>query len=197
MVGCASRVKTHAQALMSAGEDSIAVMRGTLQELGLALDRFDQRIAQGVTWLQDMCTQLADARAQGNDEPRLASLAEAAQLFTQEFKHLQTASTTARDVLVRGNTVLQRRTALLAQVGVDMQVLDKAWMPRLSHLVGDLKAGRRAAPVISRAIDAHEELMKRLSAAVDACEALREQQPLLTQQLARWQQELEGRPRDV
>ena len=192
MAANALRVKTHVHVLASTGEESISTMRRTLQELGPALDDFDKLIVHGVTWLQDMCTQLADARARGSEDPALASLAEAAQRFTQEFKHLQAVGTTAADVLMRGNTVQQRRTALLAQVESDMRFLDETWMPRLSRLVADLKAQRNPGPVIPKAIEVHDELMKRLSAAVDACDALRQQHPLLAQQLAGWQEDLDG-----
>jgi hypothetical protein len=193
IVACASRVKTHIETLADTSPDSLATMRSVLLAIGDALEQFDAAIDRGVTWLQDMCTQLADAPTAGGDGiqlARLAMLAQAAQLFTQEFKRLQSASEMAQDVALRGNTVLMRRTALLAQVRSDIRMLDETWMPRLAPVVAALGAGRNAAPAIPKAIEAHEELMKRLSAAVDACGALRHQEPLLARELEQWGQEL-------
>jgi hypothetical protein len=196
VAACALQLKAHMLALASMGRESLTATRGALQQLGADLEQFDARIEEGVTWLQEMCTQLADARTQGSDDPQLATLAEAAQLFTQEFKWLQSASTMGQDVALRGNTVLQRRTALLAQLRIDMHMLDETWTPRLARVAAELTAGRNAVRLFPAAIEAHEELMKRLSAALDACGALRHQEPLLAQQLALWQQGLDGRHSD-
>lgn len=192
IAACASELRAQAKALSGSSQEAMHAARRALLEIGLEVERFSAAIDQGVTWLQDMCTQLADARGQGSEDPQLASLAEAAQLFTQEFKRLQAVSSMANDLCVRGSTVLQRRAVLLAQVQADMERFDKVWTPRLGPLLADLKAGLSPAGAIPKAAEAHEELMKRLAASADACGALQHEEHLLAQELALWREELKG-----
>jgi predicted aconitase len=87
--------------------------------------------------------------------------------------------------------VLDRRAALLEQVRVEMREFDAHWMARLGELVAVMRAGRNAIPAIPKAIEAHNDFMKRLAASVDACGALQHEERLLAQHLAMLQEDLQ------
>jgi hypothetical protein len=195
---CAAPVKAQLLALTREhGEQGAALLaaRQGLSELEAQWQQLNAAVDEGVTWLQDMCTQLSDARMQGQGDPQLAALAEAAQRFTQEFKRLQSVGTIAHDIAVRGNNVMQRRAALLAGVRVATESFDKVWTARLAPLVAALREGRSAKAHIPKAAEAHDELMKRLAAGADACGALQHEEHLLAEHLDLLQREIDA-PRD-
>jgi hypothetical protein len=194
IIACAGPAKAQVLALAGGEQDHTAAARQALLEFDLEQQRLNAAIDQGVTWLQDMCTQLAGARGRGSDDRELESLAEAAQRFTQEFKRLQSMGAMAQDIAMRGNTVLQRRAALLAQLRLGMERMDNGWVDRVGDLVKQLKAGRSATRAIPKAIEAHDEMMKRLAAAIDACGALQHEEHLLARHLGLLHEKLQ-RPR--
>ena len=190
---CVSAVKRNAAALEACSQkDRGSNAKRALLELDMEWKALVGDVDQGVTWLQDLCTQLGEARAQGNDDPRLDTFAESAQRYTQDFKRLQSAGAMARDTAIRAQSVLQRRAALLEQVRADLDGFDKTWSPRLETLANDAKALRRSFPGIPKAIEAHDEMMKRLAAMADASSALQSEEQLLAQQLAMLRGELEA-----
>jgi hypothetical protein len=188
---CASQVKAQREELVAAGDrERAAAARRVLLEIDMERQALHTGIEQAVTWLQDMCMQLADARASGEGDQELESLAEAAQLFTQELKRLEGIVSTAQDIRLRGNTVFDRRVALLEQVCGDLESFGKHWSPRVALLVADLQAGGNGFAAIPKAIEAHDDLMKRLSATVDACGALQGEENLMAQHLGMLDEEL-------
>lgn len=191
IVACAGPARAQMLALTGADQHHTAPARQALVELDAECQRLDSEIDQGVTWLQEMCAQLAGARERGNADHQLESLAESAQRFTREFRWLESVSTMARDLAVRGHNVLRRRMALAAQVRVEIERFDTAWTDRVGGMVDQLRAGRSVAPAIPGAIAVHDEMMKRLAAARDACGALQHEEHLLAQQLDRLQRELQ------
>jgi hypothetical protein len=193
IVSCAAQVKSELLAFAVGHKDHNSGARRVLVEFDMEGKSLSADADQGITWLQDMCTQLGQARASGDAGDELAALAEAAQAFTQTFKRLEAAISMAHDIVIRGNNVLERRVALLEQVRADMESFDKVWTQRLAGVVGALKAGRNAVPAIPKAIEAHDDLMKRLAASVDACSALQREEHLMAQHLGMLHQELEGR----
>ena len=186
----AAEVRTQLGQMAACHEDRAAGPRRALLEIDMEMKTLEKWVDQGVTWLQDMCTQLAEARQQGRDEPQHASFAEAAQSYTQQFKRLQTVEELVHGLIVRGNTILARRAALLEQVRADAQLFEQAWSQRLDHLVDELKAERSALPHIPKAIESHDDLMRRLGASVDACSALQHEEELFAQQLELLQAEI-------
>jgi hypothetical protein len=191
IVACASQVKTQLADL--AIGNGPAMLGGTrvLAEMESESRALDEGIDQGVTCLHDLCTQLADARTPGRNESQLATLAELAQFFMQEFKYLQTMSSMARDIAVRGNSVLARRAALLDQARAHIQAFDQVWTQRLGDIVTELQAGRGAQPHIPKAVETHDELLKRLAAGADACMALQHEEHLMAHQLGMLAREIE------
>jgi hypothetical protein len=186
----AAQVKAQLAELAVGLKERTAAARRVLLELDMEREALNTEIDQGVTWLQDMCTQLADARASGRGDEQLEALAEAAQTCTHEFKRMQSVSSITHDVRVRGNTVFDRRLALLEQVRVDIEIFDGNWSRRLDKLLADLRAGGNGRAAIPHAIEAHDELMKRLSATADACGALQSEEHLMAQHLGMLHEQL-------
>lgn len=183
IAACAAPAKAQLLALTGADQHHTAPAREALVELDAEYRRLDGEIDQGVTWLQDMCTQLAGARERGSTDQDLESLAEAAQRFTQEFRWLESVNAMARDLTVRGRAVLRRRMALVAQVRLEIERFDTVWTERVGGIVQQLGAGRNVAAAVSPALEAHDEMMRHLATAIDACGALQHEEHLLAQQL--------------
>lgn len=186
----ASEVASHLARLAECHDDRSAGPRGALLEIDKEMKSLATAVDEGVTWLQHMCTQLAQARHQGREEPQLESLVERAQSDTQQFKRLQAMEELVHGIVVRGNTILARRAALIEQVRADVALFQQAWTQRLGQLVEELKAGRSAVPLIPKAIESHDDLMKRLGATVDGCNALQHEEHLFAQQLELLQAEI-------
>jgi hypothetical protein len=195
ITGCATQARAQAELAAARQRECMPAARRLVAELESELDSLDARVDEGVTWLQDMCTQLAQARAQGREEPQHASLAEAAQSHTQQFKRMQAVSTMAHDIAVRGNTILARRAAMVEHARADAELFERIWSPRLAPLVAALKDGRSPADHIPKAIEVHDDLMKRLAATVDACGALQLEEHLMDEHLTLLREEIE-RPRE-
>jgi hypothetical protein len=75
-----------------------------------------------------------------------------------------------------------------------MKDFEANWRPRLGQLLEDLRANRNAAPAAPKAIEAHNDFMKRLAAAVDACGALQHEERLLSEHIAILQEHLRESP---
>ena len=191
IAACAAPAKAQMLALTGAEPHHTAPVRQALVELDAEYRRLDGEIDQGVNWLQDMCTQLAGAREHGSADRELGSLAEAAQRFTREFRWLESVNAMAHDLTVRGHNVLRRRMALVAQVRLEIERFDTVWTERVGGIVQQLRAGRNVAAAIPPALEAHDEMMKRLASAIDACGALQHEEHLLAQQLDRLGRELQ------
>jgi hypothetical protein len=138
-----------------------------------------------------MCTQLADARSAGREDDDLATMAETAQFFMQELRWLQSVSSVAQDAGVRARSVLTRRSVLLEQARGELVTFEQAWVHRLGEVAAALDARRDPQPHIPKAIEVHDELMKRLEASTDACAALQHEEHVMAHQLAMLQRELE------
>lgn len=192
IAGCASEIKTHLERESPRQLEHISSGRRIMLELDMELQSLHTWVDQGVNWLQDMCSQLAEARTQRRDEPQHSSLAEAAQRYTLEFKRLESVATLTRDVALRASTILARRSALLEQSHKDVETFEKTWVPRLSQLVAAMRIGERATPHIPKAIEAHDELKRRFSASADACGALQQEEHLLAEQLVLLQRHIAG-----
>lgn len=193
MVACAVRLKKELADLAGGLKAHTANARRVLVELEMEWNALQAEVDQGVNWLQDMCMQLGDQRAAGGDDRRLAALAENAQAFTQEFKRMQSVASVAREIGVRGHALLERRAALLEHVKRDADAFEKGWMRALGLLVAELKAGRTSPPSVSQAIEAHDEAMKRLAAASDACSALHHEEHLMAEHLGMLREVLDAR----
>jgi hypothetical protein len=196
MLDRASKVKAQACTLDADREQHAAAARQSISGIDAAQQAINAAVEEAVNWLQDMCTQLAEARAGGNVDARLQTLAESAQFHTQVLKIMQAASTMAREIVVRAGSVLERRLALLEKVRAGMQEFEGNWTSRLGRLVDDLRANRNAAPAAQKAIEAHNDFMKRLASAVDACGALQHEERLLSEHIAILQEHLRVSPHD-
>lgn len=194
VLACAAHVRAEFKDLSTEHKEHTSGARRVIVELDIEWKSLNADADQGVTWLQDMCTQLAEAKQAGREDRELDAFAEAAQAFTQQFKQLEAVISMAHDIAVRGNNVLERRQALLEQVRADLEGFDKVWTLRVGAVVSALKAERSPVPVIPKAIAAHDELMKRLAATVDACGALQNEEHLMAQQLGMLHQELVRAP---
>jgi hypothetical protein len=192
IVACAARLKAEAAELAASAKTHHTGATRVLVDLDMELNALQAELDRGVGWLQDMCTQLADAAKAGRAEPQFAQCAESAQVFTAQFKGLQSLCSIGREIRVRGNDVLVRRAALLEQVRADVEAFEKAWMRAVAKVVTDARAGRDPARAAARMLETHDELMKRLSLSADACSALTHEEHLVAQQLLLLRQEIAG-----
>jgi hypothetical protein len=190
-VACASQAKDQLAELAVGRGEPVAQARRVLAELDFEGQALNAGIDRGVTGLQEMCTQLAHARMRDDDDEHLAALAGMAQLYTQEFKLLQSIGSQAHEIGVRGNSVLARRVALLEQARNHMDAFDQAWLSGVRGIVAELGAGRQALRGLPKAIEVHEQLLKRLSASADACTALQHEEHLLAHQLGMLERDIE------
>lgn len=194
-VACASQTKDQLAELAVGHGEHEAQARRVLAELDFEGQALNAGIDQGVTRLQEMCTQLAHARMRGDGDgdgdEHLAALAGMAQFYTQEFKLLQSIGSQAHEIGVRSKSVLARRIALLEQARQHMDAFDQAWLPGVRGIVAELGAGRQALRGLPKAIEVHEQLLKRLSASADACTALQHEEHLLAHQLGMLERDIE------
>jgi hypothetical protein len=193
MVACAVRMKTVAAKLVVDHKTHSASAKRVLLELGIERKGLQEEVDQGVTWLQDMCVQLNALGEQGSTDPQLPRLAGAAQAFTQSFKALQSAASIAEELGVRGQSLLDRRAALLEQVRADSEFFEKSWVRAIGKVAGDVKAGRTSFPGIGDAVEAHDELVRRLGITSESCAALQHEEHLMAQHLDMLRKELEPR----
>jgi hypothetical protein len=194
MAACEAQVKTHLAQLSAGGMEKHLAAREAFAGFETESAALDAAIDEGVNGLQAMCTQLADERAGGRYDDELTTRAEKAQFFMQDFKRLQSLSSAVQDAVVRARTVLTRRGALLDQAKAELVTFEQAWVHRMSDVVSAIHATRNPAPVLPKAQEVHEELMKRLSASADASAALQHEEHLMAQQLAALQQDLVAPP---
>jgi hypothetical protein len=191
IVACAARLKMEAAELAGGLKPHLAGARRVLVELEMECKALQQEVDRGVTWLQELVTQMAHLRA--DDHPQLPALADAAQQATAQFKWLQSLATVAREIGVRGNHLLARRTALVEQVRADSEAFDKGWVAAARPAAEAVKEHRHPAPLLADAAAAHESLMKRLETATDACAALQDEEHLMAQQLGLLRGDLQPR----
>jgi hypothetical protein len=192
----AGKVQSEAAKLETGRDQHAQAARALVAEIEAAQQVVHEAVEETVNWLQDMCSQLADARASGSHDARLQTMAESAQFHTLGLKRFQAACTMAHDIVVRAGHVLERRVALLDKVRGGLKEFDATWRPRLGQLVDDLRADRNAALAAPKAIEAHNDCMKRLAASVDACGALQHEERLLSEHIAILQEHLRESPHD-
>ena len=190
----ASSIKQDAAALAADFKDHNQAARRVFVEFDLECKELTEELDQGVTWLQQMCEDINQQRVQGSTDRQLAALAEAAQGYTQAFKHLQTISAAVRDIGVRGQAILDRRVALLEQVRADMEAFEKQWSLRVGDVATAIRAGHTSLPGIPKAIEAHDAAMKHLEAALDACGALQGEEAFMDEQLTALRATLAEKP---
>ncbi|HUR88274.1 MAG TPA: hypothetical protein VMZ74_04230 [Ramlibacter sp.] len=191
IVDAAQKVKAETARLAGTLKTHTAAVKRLLVDLGMEAQSVQAEVDQGVTWLQDMCVQINEQRERGSAEAQLATLAEAAQAFTQEFKRLQLASSMARELGLRMQGVVDRRNALVEGVRVDMEKFDKNWMRAVGKVAAEVEEGRTAFPGLNDAAQAHEDLLGRLENSAEAGTALQHEEHLLAQQLDMLRRELE------
>jgi hypothetical protein len=194
--GRAGNVQSQAAKLEAGRERQADAAGAWIAEIESAQQAIHAAVEEAVNWLQSMCTQLAGARTGGSDDSRMQTLAESAQFHTLVLKRFQAAGTMAHDIVVRAAHVLERRAALLDKVRGGMKDFEANWRPRLGRLLDDLRANRSAAPAAPKAIEAHNDFMKRLAAAVDASGALQHEERLLSEHIAILQEHLRESPHD-
>lgn len=192
--GRAGKVKSQASRLEAGHDQHAGAARAFIAEIEAAQHAIHAAVEEAVNWLQPMCTQLAQARANGNADSRMQTLAESAQFHTLALKRFEAACTMAHDIVVRAGHVLERRAALLEKVRHGMHEFESHWRPGLARLMEDLLADRTAARAAPKAIEAHNDLMKRLAAAVDACGALQHEERLLSEHITILQAQLQASP---
>jgi hypothetical protein len=168
-------------------------VRRTFDELGTACKELGVQVDRAVTFLQQMCDDINRERVEGSVDRELATLAEAAQLYTQDLKRLQGIDAMVCDLDIRGKGILERRAALLEHLRTDMAGVARTWLDQVARLGAAAGTGRRRVPGVGEAIATHEDAMKRLEAALDACEALRGEEQFMEQQLEQLREALGGR----
>jgi hypothetical protein len=196
VVHAATKLKAELAQLGGTVKDHVSGAKRVLLELDLQGEALQLEIERGVTWLQDMCLQLSAQRGKGGTDPQIATLAEAAQAFTQEFKRLESATAIARDMRVRLQGVLDRRNALVELLRGDMDKFDKHWTPVVSGVASGVEAGHTSFPGLAAAAAAHDSVMVQLETVTEACSALQHEEHLAAQQLDMLRRELETDRRD-
>jgi hypothetical protein len=194
MVDAAQRLKRETEELGGALLKShVAGAKRALLELDMESRALQSEVERGVTWLQDMCVQINEQRQQGSADPDLASLAEAAQVYTQEYKSLESAASIVRDMKLRMQGVLDRRAALVDALRADSDKFDRDWSPAVGRIASHVDAGRTSIPGITEAVEAHDAMMRRLETVTEACAALQHEEHLMAQHLDMLRRELETR----
>lgn len=193
IVNAVQKVKAEAAKLAGTIKAHAAGTKRTVVELDLEAKSLQSGVDQGVTWLQDMCVQINELRERGSDDAELATLAEAAQAFTLQFKSYQSASSISSELGVRMQSLVDRRNALVELVRTDMDKFDKTWMRPAGKIATDMKAGRNSIPGIGDAAEAHEAVMSRLDNCAESCTALQHEEHLMAEHLDMLRRELETR----
>jgi hypothetical protein len=191
IVDAARSVKAEASVLAGSLKQHAAGAKRVVVELGMEAQSVQAEVDQGVTWLQDMCVQINEQRERASADPGLATLAEAAQAFTQEFKRLQAVASFAAELGTRMQGVLDRRNALLEGVRAEMDKFDKNWMRMVGKVARDVDEDRVSIPGLNDAVRAHDEVLGRLEHTAEACNALQREEHLLAQHLDMLRRELE------
>lgn len=193
MIACQVRIKTVGTKLAGDHKANAASAKRVLVELGIECKGLQSEVDQGLTWLQDMIGQLNALGARNSSDPQLAPLAETAQALTQRYKRLQSAASIAQELGVRGQSLLDRRAALLEQVRADVDYFEKNWVRMIGKVAGDAKAGRSSFPGLADAVEAHDELVRRLGMTSESCIALQHEEHLMAQHLEMLRKELDAR----
>lgn len=178
-----ARLKEHMAEVAVPFKEHSAVSRRVFMELDVECKEVATEVDRGLTWLQQMCEDINQHRNAGSGDRKLAAMAEAAQTYTLKFKQLQSVGSMVRDIGVRGQAILERRTALLAQVRAETEAFDRQWSLHVGDVATAVRAGHTNLPGIPQAMQAHEDAMKRLDAALDACGALQGEEQFLAEQL--------------
>ena len=191
MVDAAQRLKREAFELGGVLlKNHVAGAKRALLELEMEGQALQAEVERGVTWLQDMCVQINEQRQQGSTSTKLASLAEAAQAYTREYKRFESTASIVRDMKVRMQGLLDRRSALVEGARADADKFEKEWTRAVGRIMTDVDAGRTSFPGMSDAIEAHDEMMRRLETVTEACAALQHEEHLMAQQLDMLRHEL-------
>jgi hypothetical protein len=186
-------VKAHAADLAAHHKAHAQVPYRVVTELDMESHALSREVAQGVRWLHEMCEELGRrAGAEPDTLGQLEVLAARARIFTEQFKQLQDASSTARDVSQRARSVIERRTALLELVRGDIENFEKVWTRRVGNLAAEAAAQRPSFPGLAKGIEAHEDFVRRVGISTDACAALQGQEELLQQELEMLRAQLEA-----
>jgi hypothetical protein len=194
MVDAAQRLKREAEELGGALlKNHVASVKRALLEFDIESQALQSEVERGVTWLQDMCVQINEQRQQGSTDPELASLAEAAQACTQDYKRLEAAASIVRDMKLRMQGVLDRRGALVEALRADSDKFSRDWSPAVGRIASGVDAGRTSFPGIAEAVEAHDAMMRRLETVTEACAALQHEEHLMAQHLDMLRRELEAR----
>jgi hypothetical protein len=192
VVAAMAAVKTHAGELAANHQAHASAPYRVVAELDAEWQALSREVAQGVSWLQQMCEELGRRAAAGPDtQDQLAVLAERARAFTQQFKRLQDASSAARDAGQRARGVIDRRSALLELVRGDIESFEKVWTRRVGNLATEAAARRPSFPGLPKAIETHEDFVRRVGISTDACAALQGQEQLMDRELELLGAELE------
>jgi hypothetical protein len=194
IVDCAGQMKRAANDLASRSKSHETAVKRMLVEFEMDMNAIHTEIEQGLTWLQDMCAQLAEAAAQGGEQPELAECAEAAKAFTDYFKRLEAVTSMGHDIRVRALDVQVRRAALVEQARADAESFEKTWVRDVGKVAAIAQSGGDPARAASRVAEQHDEFMKRLSQCADACSALQHEEHLLEEQLQALGSELDAFP---
>jgi hypothetical protein len=179
----AAALRMHALGMSAVFNDHNQAARRIFVELDEACSDITAEVDRCVAALEQMCDDINRQRVEGSADHRLATLAEAAQSYTQELKRLQGICSMVRDIDVRGLGILERRGALVEQAKAHTETLADEWIERVGEVAGDARAARSRMPGLPAAIETHDSAMKRLEAVLDACGALQGEEHLLAQQL--------------
>lgn len=169
--------------------------RRLIDELDTACRALGGELDRGVTLLQEMCNEIEARRKGGSPDPQLSVLAEQAQLYTEDFRHLQSIDAMVCEIDLRARGILGRRAALLHQLQSEMASSLREWIEQVGELSGEVRAGKLRVPALGKTIEAHDEAMKHIEHALDASGALRGEEDLMRQQLEQLRATLAGRAR--
>ena len=192
-VAQAGELRAQQGRLLALHKDQAAASRRVLVELGAGADALQAGLEQGVTWLQEMWTQISRQREEGGADTALADLAEAAQAFTHEFKRMQGIAGIAGDLGVRMQGLLDRRAALCDLARRDLEKIEGPWARAMAAALAEMKAGRASVGGVAAAVEEHMQLLRRLDVTLDSCSALQQEQHVVAQHLELLRRELEAR----
>jgi hypothetical protein len=151
----------------------------------------DRCIAQAVEWLGEMTADVSRCAAAGSmSSDESALLMRRAEFYTAHIKRLHGVSGQVNAILVLGQTVLERRNALLAQMKVDLEGYERVWLRHAGALAADAR-NRGGLKGVENAAMAHSELVKRLGRTHDAAQALQQEEQNMGHQLHQLRAQLE------
>lgn len=177
VVGAASKARHEFEMLSRDYRAHTSSARKLIVELDMEYRDLDREMDQGAEWLVELSYAIEKAQA-----PR--ALSARAMALSGRLKRARQASALAKEIIILGQNVLERRAVLLERMKIDLQGFDKVWLPRVANIGAKAADRRFPPPVLDKAREVHGELITRLELTSAACLALQMDEQAMARGLA-------------